>query len=67
MSAELLEKAREFQMAMFLGRHGIGKKKIKKCTCNICGRDMETKEDENPPYYCWKCGDKHGLGGYWEI
>lgn len=27
--------------------------------CNSCGRKMEAKREEHPPYYCWKCEDKH--------
>lgn len=27
---------------------------------------METVHDENPPYYCWKCGDELEIGGYHE-
>lgn len=28
-----------------------GKKKVK---CAICGREMETVKDENPPFYCFR-------------
>lgn len=39
----------------------------KKVTCCKCKRTMETVHDENPPYFCWKCGDKLEIGGYHEI
>lgn len=42
-------------------------KKIKTVKCNICKREMETIVEENPPFYCWRCGDKHELGGFHEI
>jgi hypothetical protein len=35
---------------------GPQKKKVK---CAMCKRTMEAPVEENPPYYCWKCEDKH--------
>ena len=28
---------------------------------------METVKEEHPPYFCWRCGDKIGIGGFHEI
>ncbi len=39
----------------------------KTVTCCKCKRKMETVKDENPPYFCWRCGDELEIGGYHEI
>lgn len=36
--------------------------KRKKTTCAICGKGMESPAWEEPPFYCWKCSDKHEIG-----
>ena len=34
--------------------------RILKVRCNGCGKPMEVKREENPPYYCYKCEDSCG-------
>jgi len=63
----LMEKAREFQMIKFLGRVAKKGNKRKSVICCTCQRTMETIEEETPPFYCFKCGDKLELGGFHEL
>lgn len=59
---ELAKKWKEFFVEILKNAMNT-KKKVK---CCVCGRTMETIKDENPPFYCWKCGDKLELGGFHE-
>lgn len=66
-SEEVLKLAKEFQTAKFLGRCAKKGSRNKKVICSVCGRNMETIEEETPPFYCFRCGDKLELGGFHEI
>lgn len=65
-TSELLELARKSQEERFFGRHNIFNRKKINAICCVCRREMEVGEVrgvmENPPYYCWRCSDKHEVG-----
>lgn len=59
---DFMEIVRDAQLNNFMGRNGGFTNARKKTKCNQCGREMESPAWENPPFYCWRCSDKHEIG-----
>jgi hypothetical protein len=65
-TSELLKLAGDHMRERWMGRHNVFNRKKIRATCSVCRREMEAGsvrgEMENPPYYCWRCSDKHEVG-----
>jgi len=60
----LTELAREHMKERYFASCKTKTKQVrnKKSKCCMCNREMESPVWENPPFYCWKCSDKHEIG-----
>ena len=60
------ELAREHMQMRHNAKMKRANRRTKQGTCSMCGGIWEGPEEENGPKYCWRCSDKHDIGGPWD-